>query len=255
MKKDMMPELTIIIATLNAGGVIERCLHSIARQTYSDFELIVFDGLSTDNTLEIIKSHGELCDYVESSKDSGIYNAWNKALKKASGKWLMFIGADDFFASDDILSRLMLHATQTDADLVTVRNAEIDESGRVVKTYGEPWCWQRFRKYMNICHVGLLHNRRLFEKCGEFDESYKIAGDYEFLMRSARMLTASDFAHVVVNCGNRGVSRTQIFRAFREAVRIHKSYKSAFWPISILRYARGYLMVYFRHLFKTFSVG
>ncbi|MDD5059021.1 MAG: glycosyltransferase family 2 protein [Sideroxydans sp.] len=246
--KQHSPELTIILATLNAGGTIERCLQSIASQSFRDFELIVIDGVSTDDTLDKIGRYTAICSYVESSPDNGIYSAWNKALKMAKGEWIVFIGADDYFATDTILDDLIKFAARTNADLITVRNTELNPEGEAVKVFGEPWCWGRFRRYMNICHVGVLHRRVLFEEYGLFDESYKIAGDYEFLMRAGNQLSTADFDCVVACCGNSGVSRKNIAKVFNESIRLQQKHQSTNLVGSYVKYGLSYLKLCIKNL-------
>ena len=103
---------------------------------------------------------------------------------------------------------------------------------------------------MNICHVGVLHNKSLFEKYGFFDERYIVAGDYEFLMRVGYRLSSSDFDRVVAHCGNFGVSRSMIRKAFWEAISIHKIYKSNYIILSLLRYTASYFRLRLKLLFS-----
>ncbi|WP_181276694.1 glycosyltransferase family 2 protein [Arcticibacter pallidicorallinus] len=89
------PLVSIVIVTLNAEACLRTCLLSIINQQYKNIELLVFDGLSTDSTLEIIKEYDTHISYWQSRPDQGIYDAMNKAIQKASGDWIYFIGADD----------------------------------------------------------------------------------------------------------------------------------------------------------------
>lgn len=89
------PLISIIIVTLNAEAYLRTCLLSIINQQYKNIELLIFDGLSTDSTLEIIKEHDRHISYWKSSPDHGIYDAMNKAIQHATGDWIYFLGADD----------------------------------------------------------------------------------------------------------------------------------------------------------------
>lgn len=244
------PKLTIILATLNAGATIERCLQSVADQSYQNYELIIQDGVSCDDTLKKVERFTSLIDMnVESSRDGGIYGAWNKALARARGEWVMFIGADDYFPSDCTLADLLAFASGEEADLITVRNAEVDDGCKVIRVYGEPWVWDRFRRFMSICHVGLLHRKSLFDCHGRFDEQFRIAGDYEFLMRIGKQITAVDYDKVVACCGNEGVSHRRLVRAFSEAIWLQYRYKSTCVVISAIRYGLFYLRFRVRNMF------
>lgn len=89
------PLVSIVIVTLNAEAHLRTCLLSIINQRYKNIELLVFDGLSTDSTLEIIEEHDTYISYWQSTPDQGIYDAMNKAIQKATGDWIYFLGADD----------------------------------------------------------------------------------------------------------------------------------------------------------------
>lgn len=88
-------KISIIIATYNADKTLQRCLYSIALQKTEDIELLIIDGKSKDNTLEIIQKNKAIINFWLSETDKGIYDAWNKGIKLARGKWIMFLGADD----------------------------------------------------------------------------------------------------------------------------------------------------------------
>lgn len=88
------PLISIIIVTLNAGDHLENCIRSVISQDYQNIELLIFDGGSTDSTIEIIKTYEKYISYWQSQADKGIYDAMNKAIKHSKGDWLYFLGAD-----------------------------------------------------------------------------------------------------------------------------------------------------------------
>jgi glycosyltransferase involved in cell wall biosynthesis len=90
-----LPFISIIIVTLNAGKHLDNCLRSIIGQPFKNIELLIFDGGSTDNTLNIINNNSDFVSYWQSEPDNGIYDAMNKAVKRAMGQWILFLGADD----------------------------------------------------------------------------------------------------------------------------------------------------------------
>ena len=89
------PTVTVIIVTYNAGKFLQACIDSITRQNFKSIQVVVMDGMSTDDTVEIIKRNEQHISYWKSEPDKGIYDAMNKAVKLATGKWMLFLGADD----------------------------------------------------------------------------------------------------------------------------------------------------------------
>jgi len=100
------PFLSIITPTYNSADVLEACILSVAQQTYTNKEHLIIDNLSTDETLEIISKYSTVYPHLKviSEKDSGIYDAMNKAIERSSGEWLYFLGSDDTFFDNDVLS-------------------------------------------------------------------------------------------------------------------------------------------------------
>src|SRR5215469_17049084 len=100
--------LSLIVACLDARPVLVRCLESIARQDHPDVELIVADGGSSDGTVELLrqwKAAPVTAYQWFSAPDNGIADAWNKAVARVSGAWVLFLGADDVLAAPSTLSR------------------------------------------------------------------------------------------------------------------------------------------------------
>src|ERR1035441_6988489 len=106
-----MTKLSIVIPTFNSGATIEHCLTSIACQTFSDCEIIIQDGGSTDNTIDLVrdweKANAGVDVKLRQEKDTGIYDAMNKAVLRASGEWLYFLGSDDELHDPHVLERVL----------------------------------------------------------------------------------------------------------------------------------------------------
>jgi len=162
-------------------------LESIEQQSYEDLELVIMDGGSADGTVEILREFDHLISYWESKPDRGIYHAWNKALEHITGDWICFLGADDYLWSSEALSQMVPHLEKALGKVrIVYGNLNIvDSNESVALTLGEPWnmAGPRFRHNLSIPHPGTFHHRSLFEQLGRFDESFRIAGDYEFLLR------------------------------------------------------------------------
>ncbi len=227
------PEVSfsLVVAVRNGAKHLERCIRSVVAQTWSSKELIVIDGGSTDGTQNIIKSFPDSIAYWESQADRGIYHAWNKALRHVRGTWVYFLGADDYLWSPDVLKQLSPHlATAHPAFRVAYgRVASVTAQGELIVLEGVPWERARLRilEEMTIPHQGVMHHRSLFEIHGDFDDSFRIAGDYDLLLRElvdSRPLYLPDVIVAGMQVG--GYSTTPAFamqtlREFRRAQRKH----------------------------------
>jgi glycosyltransferase involved in cell wall biosynthesis len=221
------PLVSVVVSVLNGAKTLQRCLDSIARQTYSARELIVIDGASTDGTREILQRRAAELAYWISEPDRGIYHAWNKSLPHARGEWICFLGADDYLWAPDTLQRLAptLVRAYPLVRVVYGQVALVNERGGEMQRVGEDWSRARkhFTDIMCLPHTGLMQHRTLFEMHGAFDESYRAGGDYEMLLRELRTGKALFVPELVVaGMGFNGVSTNpagslRIMREFRQA--------------------------------------
>jgi len=224
------PMISIIIATYNAGIYLQLCLDSIAVQRNEYLELIIIDGGSTDNTIEIIEKNHKQINYWISEPDRGIYDAWNKGLKNVSGEWVMFLGADDQLVPDAIESyTTLIKSINADnkVDFISSQVQMIDEKGKDIRVKGWPFAWPLFLKEMTIAHTGSLHSIKLFEEYGNFDIAYKIVGDYEFLLRPGNKLNALYLNKITVIMSEGGVSDSNaaIFEQYKAVIQTGKAEK------------------------------
>mgnify|MGYP001069404451 CR=1 FL=1 len=222
------PLVTIITSVYNGENHLEQCIHSVISQDYKKIEYIVIDGGSTDNSCEIIKRNSQYIDYWVSEPDDGIYNAWNKGLKKANGDLIAFLGADDYYESYAISTMVKEWKKKPNVEYLCFKVKQIDTKGRQVRIVGKKWNWKDFSKFMNTAHVGSMHNKLLFELYGVFDESFRIAGDYEFLLRSKSKLKVKYIPHVLctMRVGGASSSSFKIFKENAKAKRKHTNKSS-----------------------------
>ncbi len=178
-------KISIIIATYNSGKTLSRCLDSIVPQLADDTELIVIDGASKDNTCDILNSYRKYISYFISEPDKGVYDAWNKGIKHAKGKWITFIGSDDMLLPDAINKyHLFLDNNGNDYDLISGKLYFVNSEGNILREVGEPWDWKKFvYSKLSFAHPGTLHNKRLFDKIGLFDLRYRICADSDFFQK------------------------------------------------------------------------
>ena len=233
----MSPKISIIIATYNAGKTFARCLQSIREQKTNEIELLVIDGGSKDNTLDIINTYQDTIDYSCSEPDKGIYDAWNKGITHAKGDWVMFIGADDYLINGGLSTYLSLLSQEdyTSYDLICAKELLVDASGKVLKTIGKPYHWDDFRKQMLIAHGASLHNKKLFQEVGLFSLHYSICADYEFLLRKK---LKSLFVNETVLCMQDGGASTT-YQAIFQAFQVRKLHHSLSLPLNLFYFCKG----------------
>ena len=212
---DNSPLYSIIVATYNAHSVLKGALESILAQTYKNYELIVIDGKSTDNTVDMIRSYEKNIKYWISEKDKGIYDAWNKGIENSKGDWVMFVGADDILEPNALENYTsFLSKSAAILDLVSSQKEVVDKDLKHIRIVGWKWEWPKFLEEMTIAHPGAIHSRGLFNKYGLFDTKYKITGDYEFLLRPQNQLRAAYMKCITIKVREGGASDS--FRSLKE---------------------------------------
>jgi len=215
------PLITIITVCYNSAATIKNTIESVLNQSHTNIEYILIDGFSTDNTLAIIKSYESIFQEKKiaykwiSEPDKGIYDAFNKGIKLATGKWISFLGSDDYYLENALaLYAEKIADSQEEYDLVYSK-VQV-EDGKIFK---DTWSWNRFRRKMHIAHVGALQNKEYFKKYGLFDTSYAIAGDYELLLRAKEKLKTLKLEELTVIMSKGGISNTQIIKTYKETTR------------------------------------
>lgn len=187
-----MIRINIVIATWNSSQYIERCLKSILEldQLCKDIaiRLLIKDNISSDETKEIVLGISAISEFEIkwlSCSDTGIYAAWNQALTSFEffeDDYVMFLGSDDRINSKGVMELLgMLTGTHL-YDCYFSDLLICDNEKERLKIYQEN-CYKRINWYMSIPHPTLLLKWSLIKQVGLFDESFKIAGDYDFLLR------------------------------------------------------------------------
>ncbi|QDC41243.1 glycosyltransferase [Candidatus Methylopumilus universalis] len=233
-------KVSIVISVLNGGKTIEKCLHSIFKLNYPNMEIIIIDGGSTDETIEILKKFDSRISYWKSEKDHGIYDAWNKALKKVTGNWVAFIGADDIWASKESMNILMEHASYPKINFICAR-ARIIDGEKKVKTIGAPFVFKNLWKGMRFIHIGSMHHKSLFKNGQVFDSKYKIAGDYDFFVQNGKSIKAKFISKDIVFIGAHGLSRTMPWRVFKESFNSLRISENFGLGLAILFYVRSFV--------------
>lgn len=240
------PLISVVIAVYNGADTLQQCLDSVVQQTYPNVELIVIDGGSRDGTVELLESYQTKIRYWVSEPDRGIYSAWNKALLQVKGEWVCFLGADDFLWDQYVLSRMasQLVGFPLDINLAYGTIMVLSQEGECIRQVGEPWnkVKDRFKQLMCVPHPGAMHRKKLFDVHGGFDESFRIAGDYELLLRELKSADAAFIPDlIVVGMRQGGVSSTprnmiKSLLEVRRAQRRHgQKLPGVLWLLAIMR--------------------
>jgi len=228
------PLMSVVVATRNGADKISRCMDSIVGQDYENWEIVVSDGNSTDGTIERVKDYAASHRVAwQSSPDTGIAQAWNRALDMARGDWILFLGSDDRLHDNHVFARMapFLLMAKPEYRVVYGQIQMLDAEGRYEGKWGEPWELARrsFTSVMSLPHPGCFHRRLLFHELGYFDESFHIAADYEFLLRE---LPAHDALFVpgiiVADMQTGGVSYTSWRLAHLEGRRASRAHGSKY---------------------------
>ena len=207
------PFFSVVVVSLNAGELMKKTMESILDQTCEDYEIIVKDGLSKDDTLQYVLNNEKIELYSES--DTSIYNAMNQAIEYTKGKYVIFMNCGDTFYSNKVLEKIKEYISEEKYGMVYgdyVRN-RIDVSQPVVLTP-----FYMYRK--PICHQSVFFNGDLLRKKYKYNEKYKIRADYDLELRLFRKYSnlhcdvkICDYAIGGVSETKKGVEQKRIDRS------------------------------------------
>jgi glycosyltransferase involved in cell wall biosynthesis len=202
----MPPFFSIITASLNNGSSISITLESVKGQSFQDFEHIISDGGSQDDSQQILAEYKKKYNLKWLSKtDNGISEALNRALKLARGKYIVVIGADDRFLKPNILELAYPLLRSEVIDILSYPVLMQDAvKGNVLRDTIRCRWWNHFKFIFQ--HQGCFVHRRVFEKIGGFREEFKIALDYDFFYRALKSNCSVRFEkHPIVIMGGEGI--------------------------------------------------
>ena len=182
-------KISVITTTFNSGGTVRDTLESVLRQTHHDIEMIVIDGASHDDTMAIVKEYeGKFGGRMRcvSERDRGIYDAMNKGIAIATGDVVGMLNSDDFYTADDVLERVADRLSRGDIDAVygDIHYVDAGDLSKCVRHYSS----RPFRRWMMRlgfmpAHPSFYCRREIYGKYGAFDISYRVAADFENLLR------------------------------------------------------------------------
>ena len=233
------PLVTIVTTTFNLikGGrseIFRQCMQSIHDQTYENIEHIIVDGASTDGTLDLIKKYASKKARLISEPDSGIYDAMNKGIRLAQGKYVAFLNSDDYYSDKEGVSISVRALEESNADFSYAPAMIKFEDGRLFDNH--PHCNPRISNVflaMPFCHQTMFAKRQVMIKEGIFDTSYKSAADYDFVIRLCLRKSKSIFVpRVFVTYLYAGLSSTQQALSLEEIGEVWRRNYGKLFPIT-----------------------
>lgn len=190
----MDPLFSIITVTWNAASVIAPTLESVQRQTSSDYEMLIIDGASTDDTLSLVRKASISGLRVFSEPDNGLYDAMNKGIARARGRYIMFLNAGDALADDTVLARLAV-LTSDNPGVIYGQTQLVDASREVVGTRHltapRHLSVDSFLRGMVVCHQAFVARRDLVP---QYDLRYRLSADYDWCINVLKKSTANAYA-------------------------------------------------------------
>ena len=222
-------KVSIITATYNSSTTIRASLESVNAQTYKNIEHIFIDGCSEDNTVQIIEAFSRRKTALLSEKDNGIYDALNKGINLATGDLVLFLHSDDILNDPDVLTDLVKAYKSNDQINGIYGNINFISNMEDL-TVIRQWKSSQYCKFKLISgwmppHTAMLIEASQFKKLGNFDISYKISGDYDFILRlfkSGANLSYVD--RLVTNMSVGGKSTEFSFQSF--ILKFHEDVKA-----------------------------
>ena len=230
-----MCKISIITVCYNIKDEIERTCESIISQTANNYEWIVVDGGSIDGTVDILNKYKDKMSIFISEKDTGIYNAMNKGIKRATGEWCIFMNGGDCFASNDIIEKFsQLDGIYKYADIIYGNVNIINKNGRnYQKIYPYPLTKSFFYNGNTINHQATFIKNELFNKYGLYNENYRIVSDLEkfiiFIINNSKFIRWNT---TITNFHEGGISTTSINLLKKENLELNSKY---FFPEEVTK--------------------
>lgn len=220
-----MPKLSIITINLNNCEGLSRTINSVIEQTFMDYEYIIIDGGSKDGSVDIIKKYENKINNWISEEDRGIYSAMNKGIKNATGEYCLFLNSGDYLYSPTVLESVFRDSPISDLICCLLNIEKADGSDPEIYSIDTERITNRYMFVRSLPHPSTLIKKELFGKYGLYDESFKIAGDYEFFVRVIKKKVKVEINPIILSCfNNGGVSNTQLDMVNAEQVKVQKKY-------------------------------
>ncbi len=246
-------KISIIIATYNADKTLSEALNSVLNQSFQDWECIIVDGMSKDNTINIIQTFHKKDSrfrYI-SEQDKGIYDAFNKGWKMANGEWIYYLGADDKLALNGLTDLIYQAGDLSQWDIIYGNVLHINSIG---KTKISKCCNHNVLPNKGFAsHQGIIMRKKLIEQLGGFDENLKILADKDLFIRTYKLGNCKyKKTNALVAIFYTGGSSCGIKKNLSENWYIFK--KNSLGPLFLLYIIQIYTRKYIKYLLNKINI-
>lgn len=229
------PVLSIITVVYNGIATIDKTIQSVASQTYKNIEYIVVDGASKDGTQEVIKKYSHVVTNWISEPDKGLYDAMNKGLNMARGKYVCFLNSGDTFYEDKTLENIFSQFQEL-PDVIYGETMIVDAHGKEIGTRRlkapEKLTWKSFQDGMLVCHQSIFVKRTLAEP---YNLEYRIAADFEWVLKALKKAQTIHNSHLyIARFLDGGINKKNIRKGLAERFKIMIAFYG--WVPVVLRH-------------------
>ncbi len=238
VSESLQPMFSVVTVCFNAKATIAQAIESVQAQQGVSVQHIVIDGGSTDGTVELIQSYAERIDTFKSGRDRGVYDAMQKGLELARGQFTGFLNADDYFAGPDVLSKLAQVLRKGHYLGVSGIIEQVNTAGTVIRTIGrdplskQDLLWGKFPP-----HPATYLDTDLMKEAGGFQHHYRIAGDFDLLIRMLKR-SSLPLAHIdqkIVQMRMGGASTVGLSAYRLSSNEILAALRGAGYPANVLK--------------------
>ena len=238
-------KVSIITVCFNSQKTIRKTIKSVISQSYKNYEYIIIDGGSTDNTIKIINEYKKCISVFISEKDKGIYDAINKGIKKSTGSVVSILHSDDIFYNNQTTKKVMSYFSSNLKLDCLIGNTLItkNNSKKVIRNY-KANSFKKWMLYLGFSppHPSTFFSKKIYKKFGLYNKKYNIAGDFEFYVRiflkQNILLRIVNKNFILMKSGGRSseslksnfISSNEIIKSFKD----NNLYTN--WLLVILRY-------------------
>jgi glycosyltransferase involved in cell wall biosynthesis len=245
-----MLKISIITICKNSECSIEKTIQSVISQDYPNIEYIIIDGMSNDNTMKIVNQFKDRISLIISEPDNGLYDALNKGIKFSKGDVIGFINSDDYFANNQVISKIVktFQERNTDSVYSDIQYFSSTQPSKIIRNWrSKPFSNKMFFDGEFPPHPSLYIKKEIYLKYGYFNEEFKLAGDFELMLRFLvkHKVSTHYIPEVSVKMSNGGVSNRNIKNMIKS---LKESFKS--FEINNIRISKFY---YFKTLLFRFK--